>query len=330
LKKRKREKRENREEGCCKVVRSESAKVNGRRFLDFKKEVKTALEQDRPVVALESTVIAHGMPYPENLEVAREVEDIIREYGVVPATIAVIEGKVKIGLSGEEMELLATSREVIKASRRDLSVIIAKKLTASTTVAATMVAAHLAGIKVFVTGGIGGVHRGAEKTFDVSADLQELARTPVAVVCAGAKAILDLSLTLEYLETMGVPVIGFGTEELPAFYYRGSGLMVDYKVNDEAEAAEVIRTKWDLGLKSGIVIANPIPEESALSRIYVNRIINKAILEAAKKGIKGKRLTPYLLGRINELSQGKSLTANIALIKNNARVGAKITRELIK
>ena len=305
-------------------------RANGGRFLDFKKEVKTALEQDRPVVALESTIIAHGMPYPENLEVAREVENIIREYGAVPATIAVIEGKVKIGLSGEEMELLATSREVIKASRRDLSVIIAKKLTASTTVAATMVAAHLAGIDVFVTGGIGGVHRGAEKTFDVSADLQELARTPVAVVCAGAKAILDLSLTLEYLETMGVPVIGFGSEELPAFYCRESGLTVDYVVNDETEAAEVIRTKWDLGLKSGIVIANPIPEESALSRTYVNKIINKAILEAAKKGIKGKELTPYLLGRINELSEGKSLAANIALIKNNARVGAKIARELAK
>jgi pseudouridine-5'-phosphate glycosidase len=292
-----------------------SASGSGERFLDFKKEVKAALEQDRPVVALESTIIAHGMPYPENLEVAREVEKIIREYGVVPATIAVIKGKIKIGLSGEEMEFLATSKEVIKASRRDLSIIIAKKLTASTTVAATMVAAHLAGIRVFVTGGIGGAHRGAEKTFDVSADLQELARTPVAVVCAGAKAILDLSLTLEYLETMGVPVVGFKTDELPAFYCRESGLKVDYVVNDEVEAAKVIRTKWDLGLASGILIA---------------RIINKAVLEAAKKGIKGKGLTPYLLGRINELSEGKCLEANIALIKNNARVGAKIARALLK
>jgi pseudouridine-5'-phosphate glycosidase len=307
-----------------------SASGSGERFLDFKKEVKAALEQDRPVVALESTIIAHGMPYPENLEVAREVEKIIREYGVVPATIAVIKGKIKIGLSGEEMEFLATSKEVIKASRRDLSIIIAKKLTASTTVAATMVAAHLAGIRVFVTGGIGGAHRGAEKTFDVSADLQELARTPVAVVCAGAKAILDLSLTLEYLETMGVPVVGFKTDELPAFYCRESGLKVDYVVNNEVEAAKVIRTKWDLGLASGILIANPIPEEEALSRSYVNRIINKAVLEAAKKGIKGKGLTPYLLGRINELSEGKCLAANIALIKNNARVGAKIARALLK
>lgn len=302
--------------------------IDRKRFLDFKEEVRGALAENRPVVALESTIIAHGMPYPENLEVAREVENIIRECGVVPATIAIIEGKIKIGLSREEMELLATSEKVLKASRRDLSIIIAKKLTASTTVSATMVAAHLAGIEVFVTGGIGGAHRGAEKTFDVSADLQELGRTPVAVVCSGAKAILDLSLTLEYLETMGVPVIGFKTNELPAFYCRESGLIVDYTVNDEVEAAEVIRTKWDLGLQSGIVIANPIPEESALSRTYVNRIINKAILEAANKGIKGKKLTPFLLSRINELSEGKSLKANIELIKNNARVGAKIARAL--
>jgi len=302
--------------------------IDRKRFLDFKEEVRGALAENRPVVALESTIIAHGMPYPENLEVAREVENIIRECGVVPATIAIIKGKIKIGLSREEMELLATSEKVIKASRRDLSIIIAKKLTASTTVSATMVAAHLAGIEVFVTGGIGGAHRGAEKTFDVSADLQELGRTPVAVVCSGAKAILDLSLTLEYLETMGVPVIGFKTNELPAFYCRESGLIVDYTVNDEVEAAEVIRTKWDLGLQSGIVIANPIPEESALSRTYVNRIINKAILEAANKGIKGKKLTPFLLSRINELSEGKSLKANIELIKNNARVGARIARAL--
>ena len=304
--------------------------MSGERYLDFSKEVKAALEQDRPVVALESTIIAHGMPYPENLEVAREVENIIREYGVVPATIAIIEGKIKIGLTKEELELLATSKEVLKASRRDLSIIIAKKLTASTTVAATIVGAYLAGIQVFVTGGIGGVHRGAEKTFDVSADLQELARTPVAVVCSGAKAILDLSLTLEYLETMGVPIIGFKTDEFPAFYSRESGLKVDYTVNDEVEAAKVIKTKWDLGLKGGIVIANPIPEEWALPRPYINRIINKAILEAAKKGIKGKKLTPFLLNKINELSEGKSLKANIELVKNNALVGAKIALELKK
>ena len=302
--------------------------VNGKRFFDFKDEVKEALESGKPVVALESTLISHGFPYPENLKVAGEMEDIVRGYGVVPATIAVIGGKIKVGLTAGELEFMATSKDIVKASRRDLAVIVTKGLNGATTVAATMLVAERAGIKVFTTGGIGGVHRGAEKTFDISADLQELARTPVAVVCSGAKAILDLPLTKEYLETMGVPVIGFGTEELPAFYCRESGLKVDYVVDDEVEAAEVIRTKWDLGLKSGIVIANPIPEEYALSRAYVNRIINKAILEAAKKGIKGKKLTPYLLGRVNELSEGKSLAANIALIKNNARVGAKIAKEL--
>jgi len=294
------------------------------RFLDFKDDVKEALEENRPVVALESTIIAYGMPYPENLEVAREVENIIRGYGVVPATIAIMRGKIKIGLSEEELELLATYEKVVKASRRDLSTVLVKKFTAATTVAATMVSAHLAGIHVFVTGGIGGVHRGAEKTFDISADLQELAMTPVAVVCAGAKSILDLSLTLEYLETMGVPIIGYRTDEFPAFYCRESGLKLDYTVEDEIEAARIIKTEEDLGLKSGIVIANPIPEEYALSRTYINRIVDKAILEAAQKGIKGKKLTPYLLSRINELSEGKCLRANIELVKNNARVGAKI------
>lgn len=302
--------------------------IDRKRFLDFKEEVRGALAENRPVVALESTIIAHGMPYPENLEVAREVENIIRECGAVPATIAIIKGKIKIGLSREEMELLATSEKVIKASRRDLSIIIANKLTASTTVSATMVAANLAGIEVFVTGGIGGAHRGAEKTFDVSADLQELGRTPVAVVCAGAKAILDLSLTLEYLETMGVPVIGFRTDEFPAFYCRESGLKVDYTVNDEVEAAKVIKTQWSLGLKGGIVIANPIPEKFALPKDYMDRIIEESLKEAEKTGIKGKVLTPFLLNKINELSEGKSLKANIALVKNNARVGAKIAKEL--
>ena len=304
--------------------------MSGERYLDFSKEVKAALEQDRPVVALESTIIAHGMPYPENLEVAREVENIIREYGVVPATIAVIEGKIKVGLTKKELEFMATSKEVAKASRRDLPMIMAKRLTASTTVAATMVVAHLAGIEVFVTGGIGGAHRGAEKTFDISADLQELAKTPVAVVCSGAKAILDICLTLEYLETMGVPVLGFGTEEFPAFYCRESGLKVDYTVNNEAEAAEVIRTKWDLGLKGGIVIANPIPEKFALPKDYMDRIIEESLKEAEKAGIKGKALTPFLLNKINELSEGKSLKANIELVKNNALVGAKIALELKK
>jgi len=307
---------------------SASASGDGKRFFDFKEEVKKALEEGRPVVALESTIIAHGMPYPENLEVAREVENIIREYGVVPATIAMIKGKIKIGLTRGELEFMATSKDILKASRRDLAVIAAKGLNGATTVAATMVVAERAGIKVFATGGIGGVHRGAEKTFDISADLQELARTPVAVVCSGAKAILDLPLTKEYLETMGVPVIGFGTEELPAFYCRESGLKVDYVVNDEKEAAEIIRAMQDLGLGGGMIIVNPVPEEFALSMEYMNEIIEETVRAAEKEGIKGKKLTPYLLNKIKELTEGKSLKANIELVKNNARVAAKIAYEL--
>lgn len=299
-----------------------------KKFLDFKEEVKEALGQDRPVVALESTLISHGLPYPENLELAQELEDIIRGYGVVPATIAIIQGKIKIGLMKRELEFIATSKEILKASRRDLAVVVARRLSAATTVAATMIAANLARIKIFVTGGIGGVHRGAERTFDISADLQELARTPVAVVCSGAKAILDLPLTKEYLETIGVPVLGFKTDELPAFYCRESGLKVDYVVNDEKEAAKVIETQWNLGLKSGLVIANPIPEEYALPKDYINRVIEKAYYEAEKSEIKGKDLTPFFLNKINELSEGKSLKANIELLKNNALVGAKIAREL--
>ena len=307
---------------------SASASGSGERFFDFKEEVKEALEESRPVVALESTIIAHGMPYPENLEVAREVEKIIREYGVVPATIAMIKGKIKIGLTRGELEFMATSKDILKASRRDLAVIAAKGLNGATTVAATMVVAERAGIKVFATGGIGGVHRGAEKTFDISADLQELARTPVAVVCSGAKAILDLPLTKEYLETMGVPVIGFGSEELPAFYCRESGLKVDYVVNDEKEAAGIIRAMQDLGLGGGMIIANPVPEEFALSMEYMNEMIEEAVSAAEKEGIKGKKLTPYLLNKIKELTGGKSLKANIELVKNNARVAAKIAYEL--
>ncbi len=303
---------------------------SGKRFFDFKDEVKEALENGKPVVALESTLISHGFPYPENLEVAGEIEEIIRGYGVVPATIAVIGGKIKVGLTRSELEFMATSRDILKASRRDLAVIVAKGLNGATTVAATMMVAERAGIKVFATGGIGGVHRGAEKTFDISADLQELARTPVVVVCSGAKAILDLPLTKEYLETMGVPVIGFRSEELPAFYCRESGLKVDYMVNDEVEAAKIIRAMQDLGLRGGMIIANPVPEEYALSMKYMNEIIEEAVRAAEKKGIKGKRLTPYLLNKIKELTGGKSLKANIELVKDNARVGAKIAHELVK
>jgi len=303
-------------------------RVNGERFSDFKDEVKEALEEGRPAVALESTLISHGFPYPENLEVAGEMEEIIRGYGVMPATIAIIKGKIKVGLTRSELEFMATSKDILKASRRDLAVIAAKGLNGATTVAATMVVAERAGIKVFATGGIGGVHRGAEKTFDISADLQELARTPVAVVCSGAKSILDLPLTKEYLETMGVPVIGFGSEELPAFYCRESGLKVDYVVNDEKEAAGIIRAMQDLGLGGGMIIANPVPEEYALSMEYMNEIIEKAVRAAEKEEIKGKKLTPYLLNKIKELTGGKSLKANIELVKNNALVAAKIARAL--
>ncbi len=303
-------------------------KVSGKRFFDFKDEVKEALEESKPVVALESTLISHGFPYPENLEVAGEMEEIIRGCGVVPATIAIIKGKIKVGLTRGELEFMATSKDILKASRMDLAVIVAKGLNGATTVAATMMVAERAGIKVFATGGIGGVHRGAEKTFDISADLQELSQTPVAVVCSGAKSILDLPLTKEYLETMGVPVIGFGSEELPAFYCRESGLKVDYVVNDEKEAAEIIRAMQDLRLGGGMIIANPVPEEYALSMEYMNEMIGRAVKASEKEEIKGKRLTPYLLDKIKELTGGKSLKTNIELVKNNARVAAKIARAL--
>lgn len=312
------------------MVMRESVKESGKRFFDFKDEVKEALERGKPVVALESTLISHGFPYPENLEVAGEMEEIIRGCGVVPATIAVIGGKIKVGLTRDELEFMATSKDILKASRRDLAVIAAKGLNGATTVAATMMVAEKAGIKIFATGGIGGVHRGAEKTFDISADLQELARTPVVVVCSGAKAILDLPLTKEYLETMGVPIIGFGSEELPAFYCRESGLKVDYVVDDEVEAAKIIRAMQDLGLGGGMIIANPVPEEYALSMEYMNEMIEEAVEAAEKEGIKGKKLTPYLLNKIKELTGGKSLKANIELVKDNARVAAKIAYELVE
>lgn len=300
------------------------------KFIDLSKEVKEAMEERKPVVALESTIISHGMPYPENIETAKTLENIVREHGAIPATIAIINGRIKIGLSEEELEFMGTSKEILKASRRDLPVVLAKGLSAATTVSATMICANLAGIKVFVTGGIGGVHRGAEQTFDISADLQELANTDVAVVCAGAKAILDLPRTLEYLETFGVPVVGFKTWEFPAFYTRESGLKVDYKVDDEIEAAKIIKTKWDLGLKGGILIANPIPEEYALDKAYIDKAIEDALYEAEKRNIKGKEITPFLLDKIKDLTQGKSLKANIELVKNNAHVGAKIAIELNK
>jgi pseudouridylate synthase len=298
------------------------------KYLEYSQEVLEAKKNNVPVVALESTIISHGMPYPQNVQTAKEVESIIRKNGAVPATIAILNGKIKIGLSDEELELLATRKDIEKASRRDLPYLIATKKNGATTVAATMICAELAGIEVFVTGGIGGVHREAEVTMDVSADLQELAQTNVAVVCAGAKSILDIGLTLEYLETHGVPVVGFGTEVLPAFYTRTSPFQVNVQVEDEREAASMIRTKWELGLKGGVVIANPIPESDALEEAFINGVIESALKEAKEKQIAGKNVTPFLLSKVKELTEGRSLVANIALVKNNAEVGSKIAVQL--
>lgn len=300
------------------------------KWLEYSKEVIRAKTTGKPVVALESTIISHGMPYPQNVHTAREVEQIIRENGAVPATIAILDGKIKIGLSDEELEYLGQSKSVEKASRRDLPYLLSARKNGATTVAATMICAELAEIEVFVTGGIGGVHREAEKTMDISADLQELAKTNVAVVCAGAKSILDLGLTLEYLETQGVPVVGFGTDSLPAFYTRTSPFNVNFRLDSPEAVAEMIKTKWELGLDGGVVIANPIPEEDAMEESFINNVIEKALGEAREKQIGGKQVTPFLLGKVKELTDGKSLVANIALVKNNARVGAKIAASLAK
>ncbi|WP_010303962.1 pseudouridine-5'-phosphate glycosidase [Kurthia senegalensis] len=297
-------------------------------YLSYSKEVQEGLEKGLPIVALESTIISHGMPYPQNVETAREVEQILRDAGCVPATIALIDGQIKIGLSDEELEMFGQAKDVAKASRRDMAYLLATKKIGATTVAATMIAAELAGIELFVTGGIGGVHRGAETTMDISADLEELSKTKVGVVCAGAKSILDIGLTLEYLETKGVPVIGFGTDELPAFYTRQSGFDVNFKLDTPEEVAKVLRAKWNLNLEGGAVIANPIPEEDALDHDFITNIIEKALKEAEEKGIHGKQVTPFLLGKVKELTDGTSLVANIALVKNNAKVGAQIAKAL--
>lgn len=300
------------------------------KYMDINPEVQKALEARCAVVALESTIISHGMPYPKNVETALNVEEIIRSYGVVPATIAIINGRLKVGLTSEEIEYLGKSKNVIKTSRRDIPFIITQKRDGATTVAATMFIANLAGIKVFVTGGIGGVHRGAQETFDISCDLQELAHTNVAVVCAGAKSILDLGLTLEYLETQGVPVVGYKTNELPAFYTRKSGFGVDYRIDNVDELAIFLKTKWDLGLMGGVVIANPIPKKYEMDYDIINKAINNAIIEANEKGIKGKTLTPFLLAKIKDITSGDSLESNIQLVYNNAKLGAQIAVELAK
>jgi len=296
-------------------------------FIIFTLEAK---EKGLPIVALESTIISHGMPYPQNVQTAREVEQIIRDGGAVPATIALIDGKIKIGLSDEELEMFGNAQGVAKTSRRDIGYLLATKKIGATTVAATMICAELAGIELFVTGGIGGVHRGAETTMDISADLEELAMTNVAVVCAGAKSILDIGLTLEYLETKGVPVIGYGTDKLPAFYARESEFDVNIRVDSAEETAAILRAKWDLGLRGGALIANPIPVEDAMESSVIDGIIDNALNEAKEQGIAGKNVTPFLLGKVKELTEGKSLDANIALVKHNARVGAKIAVELNK
>ena len=305
--------------------------MNLNAYLDVNPEVAAAVAAGKPVVALESTIISHGMPYPQNVETALNVEKVIRDNGAVPATIAILGGRLKAGLTPEEIEYLGkTGQAVTKASRRDLPVIVAKGLDGATTVTTTMMIAHMAGIQIFATGGIGGVHRGAETTMDISADLEELANTPVMVVCAGAKSILDLGLTLEYLETHGVPVLGYQTKELPAFYTRRSGFEVDYRIDSPKELAKVFKVQRDLGLKGGILVTNPIPEQYAMNFDVINKAIDEAIAQSVKDGIKGKATTPYLLAKVKDLTGGDSLASNIQLVYNNARLAAQTACEFEK
>jgi len=294
------------------------------RFLLFSAEVQAARNAGLPIVALESTIISHGMPYPQNVEMARGVEQLIRDAGAVPATIAIIAGKICIGLSSDQLELLGTAPDAMKVSRRDLPYVLANDKLGATTVAATMICAQLAGIQVFVTGGIGGVHRGAETSFDISADLQELARTSVAVVCAGVKSILDIGLTLEYLETHGVPVISVGQPGFPAFFTRESGFNADFQLDTSEEQARFLQTKWRLGLAGGVVVSNPVPAAAAMDKAEIDAITDQALAEADSQGVTGKHVTPFLLGRIKQLTQGRSLATNIALVRHNALVGAQL------
>ena len=301
------------------------------KYLDVNPEVAAAIAEGKPVVALESTIISHGMPYPQNVETALAVEQIIRDNGAVPATIAIIGGRLKAGLTAEEIEYFGKKGQAIhKASRRDLAVLCARGEDGATTVTTTMIIAHMAGIKIFATGGIGGVHRGAETTMDISADLEELGQTPVMVVCAGAKSILDIGLTLEYLETKGVPVIGFGTEELPAFYTRRSGFGVDYRIDTPEELAAAFAAQREMGLSAGMLVANPIPEEYSMDETVINAAIAKAIAECEALGIHGKATTPFLLAKVKELTGGDSLDSNIQLVYNNARLAAQTAVALCK
>ena len=299
-----------------------------RNFMDIKPEVEKALDEGTPVVALESTIISHGMPYPKNVETALAVEEVIRKNGGVPATIAIIGGRIKIGLTADEIEYMAKADNVLKVSRRDFPLVISEKLDGATTVAGTMIAANMAGIKVFVTGGIGCVHRGAGESFDISADLEELKMTDVAVVCAGVKSILDIGATLEYLETSGVPVITYGADSFPAFYSRESGFPAECRIDEPEKIASLIRTKDQLGLRGGILIACPIPAEDEIAFDKMDVVIKKALRECEEKGIKGKRITPFLLSKVKDLTEGSSLEANIKLVLNNADIGAKIAAEI--
>ena len=299
------------------------------KYLDVAPEVAEAVNNGKPVVALESTIISHGMPYPQNVETALNVEKVIRDNGAVPATIAIIGGRLKAGLSKDEIEYLGkTGQAVTKVSRRDLPIIVAKEMDGATTVATTMIIAAMAGIRIFATGGIGGVHRGAQQTFDISADLDELSQTPVTVICAGAKAILDLPLTLEYLETKGVPVLGYKTKELAAFYSTHSGLSVDYQIDSPKELAKAIFVKKELDMKGGILVSNPIPEEYSMDETVINKAIDQAVREAEEQGIHGKESTPFLLARIKDLTGGDSLDSNIQLVYNNAKLAAQTAVEL--
>ena len=300
------------------------------KYLSITPEIKDALGNGKPVLALETTILSHGMPYPENLEFAHNVEKIVREKGVIPANLAIMDGKLKVGLNDEELLIMCKGENVAKASRRDVAVYLATKQTAATTVATTMLIASLAGIKVFATGGIGGVHKGATETMDISADLQEFANTPVCVVSAGCKSILDIGLTLEYLETFGVPVLGYKTEEFPAFFSDTSGYKVDCKVDDAKMVADIMKTKWDLGLKGGVLVCNPIPHEYSMDHEIIDKAIDEAIVKAKQNGVKGKFTTPFLLATIKDLTGGESFASNLQLAYNNARVGSDIAIEYAK
>ncbi len=298
--------------------------MNLKDHINISEEVRSALSRGEPIVALESTIISHGMPYPQNYETALQVENIVRENKATPATIAVINGVIRVGLYDTDLEFLSSDKNILKASRRDLPVIVAGKMSAATTVSATMICAALAGIRIFATGGIGGVHRNASNTFDISADLTELAQTDVAVVSAGVKSILDIGLTLEYLETLGVPVIGYRTDEFPAFFTRESGFKVNYRLNTPESIAGVIKAKYKLGMKGGLIIANPVPDEFSLDKSEIDEAIVEALKSADAKGIKGKDVTPFLLSEIKKITGGESLRSNIELVKNNARLAAEI------